>query len=60
MIVQKVRGENRLKPIIMSKVEHDLAVKMGLKPEEFVKQYVLMIAKQRRWKWFFEKGKTNE
>jgi hypothetical protein len=55
MIVQKVRGKNELKPIKMTKVEYDLALKMGLTIEAFVKAYVDMVAKQRRWKWWFEK-----
>jgi hypothetical protein len=55
MIVQKVRGKNELKPIKMTKVEYDLALKMGLTIEAFVKAYVDMVAKERRWKWWFEK-----
>lgn len=55
MKVEKVRGQNKIKPVRMSKIECDVATKLGLKPDEFVKQYVEMVAKKRRWKWFFEK-----
>jgi hypothetical protein len=56
MNVRKVRGQNKLKPIILSKEEYDLAMRLGLKIEDFVKEYLKIIAKQRRWKWFFEMG----
>ena len=55
MIVRKRRGKNELMPIKMTKVEYDLCIKMGLTVEQFVKEYVAMIAKQRRWKWWFDR-----
>lgn len=55
MIVRKRRGKNELMPIRMTKVEYDLCMKLGLTVEQFVKEYVAMIAKERRWKWWFEK-----
>jgi hypothetical protein len=55
MIVQKVRGKNELKPIRVTKSEYDLAMRLGLSIEDFVKEYVKRVAKQRRWKWWFEK-----
>lgn len=55
MIVRKRRSKNELMPIKISKVEYDLCIKLGLTVEQFVKEYVDMIAKQRRWKWWFEK-----
>ena len=54
MIVRKVRGENRLHPIRMSATEAQLARNAGLTLEEYAQAYVLMIAKQRRWKWYLE------
>lgn len=57
MIIRKRRGKEELMPVRISKVEADLARKMGLTIEEYVKAYILMIAKQRRWKWFLEKVK---
>ena len=57
MIVRKARGKNELMPIKVTKVEHELAKKLGLTIEQYVKEYVAMIAKQRRWKWWFERSK---
>lgn len=54
MIVQKVRGENKLKPVKIFEAEYKLAMRLGVPIEEFVKQYIDTIAKQRRWKWWFE------
>jgi hypothetical protein len=55
MIVRKVRRENKIHPIKITRVEFDIAKKLGIKLEDFVKEYLAIIAKQRRWKWFFEK-----
>ena len=52
MIVRKVRGENRIHPVKVSSVQVLLAKKMGISIEEYVKAYLKMIAKQRRWKWW--------
>ena len=57
MIVRKRRGKEELMPVRISKVEADLVRKMGLTIEQYVKEYVLMIAKQRRWKWYLERVK---
>jgi hypothetical protein len=57
MIVRKVRGQNKLHPIRMSVVEAKLAREAGLTLEEYAQAYVLMIAKQRRWKWYLETHK---
>ena len=55
MIVRKRRGKNELMPIQMTQVEAELCRKLGLTLEQFVKEYVIMIAKQRRWKWYLER-----
>ena len=57
IIVRKVRGQNKLKPVILSPIDVKLIKRHGLRVEEFVKDYVRMIAKKRRWKWYFEKEK---
>jgi hypothetical protein len=56
MYVRKVRGQERIHPVKITSVQIMLAKKMGISIEQYVKTYVAMIAKQRRWKWFF-KGK---
>lgn len=62
MIVRKRRGKNELMPLRVTEVEVRLCRKLGLTIEQYVHQHVLMAAKQRRWKWWFEKtrGKVNE
>jgi hypothetical protein len=57
MIIRKVRGQNKVHPIRLSAIEAKLAEKMGLTLEQYVKAYILMIAKQRRWKWYLETHK---
>ena len=60
MIVRKVRGQNKIHNIILSKVEADVIRGRGISLEEYVKVRLVQIAKKRRWKWFFNKGeKTN-
>jgi hypothetical protein len=54
MIIRKVRGQNKIHPIKVSSVQALLAKKMGVSLEEYVKAYLEMVAKQRRWKWFFK------
>lgn len=54
MEVRKVRGQNKIHPIRLSKAEMQICHKLALKPESFIYEYVKMVAKKRRWKWFFE------
>ena len=59
MLVRKVRNQNNFGKIILSKTEADLIRKMGLKIEDYVKQRLIEIAKERKWKWFFNKEKDS-
>ena len=54
MIVRKIRNQNKIGKIILSTAEADLIRKLGLKIEEYVKHRLIQIAKERRWKWYFE------
>lgn len=58
MIVKKVRGENKIKKIIVSQVEHDSVIRMGVPIEKWVKVMLVHIAKKRRWKWYFNQENT--
>jgi hypothetical protein len=58
MIVRKVRGQNKVGKIILSRSEVELVERMGVSLEAFVKQRLIQIAKKRRWKWYFNKEKT--
>lgn len=58
MNVRKVRGQEAIHPVRLSKVEYMLAMRLGLSVEQFVKQYVDQVAKQRRWNWWFAKTRT--
>ena len=42
-------------PIKIYRVQYELAKKMGVPIEEYVKAYVLLIAKERKWKWYLER-----
>jgi hypothetical protein len=55
MIVRKRRGKEELMPIKVTEVQVRLAKKMGIFIQEYVKAYVLLIAKERRWKWYLER-----
>ena len=59
MLVRKVRNQNKFGKIILFKTEADLIRKMGLKIEDYVKQRLIEIAKERKWKWFFNKEKDS-
>jgi len=59
MLVRKVRGEDRVGKITLSKSEMDSVKRMGVSLEAYVKQRLIQIAKERRWKWFFNKEKAN-
>ena len=59
MLVRKVRNQNKVSKIILSKTEADVVRRNGVSLEEYVKQMLIEIAKKRRWKWFFDKEKSN-
>ena len=58
MIVRKVRRQDKVGKIILSRTEVELVKRMGVSLEAFVKQRLIQIAKKRRWKWYFNKEKT--
>ena len=57
MYVRKVRNENRVGKITLTPTEVALAKKMGISLEKYVKNRLVQIAKERRWKWFFKEYK---
>ena len=57
MYVRKVRNENRVGKITLSATEVALAKRMGISVEKYVKNRLVQIAKERRWKWFFKEYK---
>jgi hypothetical protein len=52
MLVRKVRGQDKVGKIILTRTEVEVVKKKGIPIEEYVKQMLLLIAKKRRWKWF--------
>ena len=60
MIVRKVRGQNKVGKIILLRTEVDMIRKMGLSVADYVRHALLRIAKERRWKWYFDKEKNND
>ena len=55
MIVRKIRGQDKVGTITLHKTEADLITKMGISLEKYVQTQLVLIAKKRRWKWFFNK-----
>jgi hypothetical protein len=60
MHVRKVRNQNKVGKIILNRGQVEAAKRNGVPLEEYVKAMLIMIAKKRRWKWYFTKEKTNE
>jgi hypothetical protein len=58
MFVRKVRGQDKVGKIILTAAQVAVVQKMGIPLEEYVKQTLLIIAKKRRWKWYFNKEKA--
>jgi hypothetical protein len=59
MRVRKVRGQNRVSKITLTATEVALAKTMGISLEKYAQTALFFIAKQRRWKWFFNREKNN-
>jgi hypothetical protein len=58
MYVRKVRGQDKIGKIILTPYEVAVVRKLGMDPKDYVKQALLIIAKQRRWKWYLNKEKV--
>jgi hypothetical protein len=58
MYVRKVRNQNKVSKITLTATEVTLVKKMDISLEKYVKQMLRIIAKQRRWKWYFNKENT--
>ena len=58
MLVRKVRGQNMIGKVILLAAEVAVVRKMGIPVEKYIKARLVQIAKQRRWKWFFNKEKN--
>jgi hypothetical protein len=57
MYVRKVRGQDKVGKVILTPTEVAVIQKRGVKLEDYVKQMLLIIAKQRRWHWYLNRGK---
>jgi hypothetical protein len=55
MIVRKVRGQNKVGKIILSRTQVEVVRRRGVKLEDYIKQMLILIAKKRRWKWYLTK-----
>lgn len=54
MYVRKIRGQEKIGKVIMSQSEVEVVKRLGISLEDYVKKMLLMIAKERRWKWYFK------
>lgn len=59
MIVRKVRGQDKVGKILLSATDVKVANMMGVALERYTKEMLSLIAKQRRWKWYFNKEKNS-
>jgi hypothetical protein len=57
MYVRKVRGQNKVSKITLTATEVEFVRKIGISVEKYVSQMLRIIAKQRRWTWYFNKNK---
>jgi hypothetical protein len=55
MNVRKVRGQDKVGKITLTPAEVAVVQKMGMKIEDYIKHALLLIAKERRWKWYLNK-----
>ena len=58
MIVRKVRNQNKVGKIILSRTEVEAVRRQGISIEDWVKQMLLLIAKKRRWGWYLKEKNT--
>ena len=53
MRVRKVRGQDKVGKVIMSKSEVDTIRKIGIPIEFYIAQQLVFIAKKRKWTLYF-------
>jgi hypothetical protein len=58
MYVRKVRGQDKVGKITLTATQVALVKKSGVSLEDYIKQSLLIIAKKRRWHWYFNRGKA--
>ncbi len=54
MYVRKIRGQEKISNVILSQSEVEVVKRLGISLEDYVKKMLVMIAKERRWKWYFK------
>ena len=55
MYVRKVRGQEKVGRIILTRTEIEVVEKRGLKVEHYVKEMLFIIAIKRRWHWYLNR-----
>lgn len=60
MYVRKVRGQNKVGKIVLTAAEIAVVRKLGMVLEDYVKHALLLIAKERRWTWYFNKEQQHD
>ena len=53
MKVRKVRGEDRISKVVVSQADVLNAKALGIEIKTYIKRHLEMIAKKRRWAWYF-------
>ena len=57
MKVRKVRGEDRISKVVVSQADMLHAKALGVEIKTYIKRYLEMIAKKRRWAWYLARGR---
>ena len=57
MYVRKVRNKNAIHPVKLTSAQVRIVKELAIPLEVYVKEYLKIIAKKRRWKWWFEREK---
>jgi hypothetical protein len=55
MLVKKLRGQNKLRYVILTSEEIALAKKLKWPIKDYIEQNLIFIAIKRKWKWFLNK-----
>lgn len=53
MKVRKMRGEDRISKVVVSQADVLNAKALGIEIKTYIKRHLEMIAKKRRWTWYF-------
>ena len=60
MIIRKVRGQEKIHPVILTQAECTLAKNMGISIDQYVLEAIEKTATRKKWDWWFRKRWIHE